>query len=475
MKKKLQILYIILFFIACVSPIAFMPFVKTNELAENRKLSELPAFKSENGSINLNWPSEFETYLSEHFAFRQELVTLDSIEKAAVFKTSSNDKVIVGKDNWLFFASTLNDYTADNTLSERRINNTAKTLLLIQEYAQNNGSVFLFISAPNKNTLYPQMMPSRYVKSNHSSNLDILTEALEKYSVNQLSLKNLFLSQDKILYHSRDSHWTNEGAVLVCNAVMDKLNIKHDDFSCAQHHTEQCWNGDLDSMLFPTLNNLSEEEIYDIDFNFDYIGSFKTVDDMSIRTINENNEKTLLMYRDSFGRSLYPFVSENVGKAEYSREIPYRLNKLDTFPADYVILEIVERNISNITEKAPVMPAPSRSMEISADVYKSDKNICETQEKNKMLKIYGVLDEYYFDNNNDIYITFEGDNGVFCFEAFPIYEAELLNDNEQSDFGYSLFVDTQNILSGDYAINAYIGHNDKLICTDTLRNITISN
>ena len=192
----------------------------------------------------------------------------------------------------------------------------------------------------------------------------MLTQKLDDFSVNQLSLKELFLSQDKVLYHSRDSHWTNEGAVLVSNAVMDKLQIEHNDFGDAAHHTEQCLKGDLDSMLFPTMNNLSEEEIYDIDFGFDYIGSFKTVDDMSIRTVNENKEKSIIMYRDSFGRSLYPFISENVLKAEYLREVPYRIDKLETTAADYMIIEIVERNIPNLTTQAPVMSALSRSLDI---------------------------------------------------------------------------------------------------------------
>ncbi len=475
LKKKLQIIYIILFFAICITPVVCMPFVKADETAENRKLSEMPSFAKEDGSANLDWPSEFETYLSEHFAFRQELVTFDSVQKAEIFQTSSNEKIVVGDNDWLYFASTLDDYMSRNTLSERRIDNTAKTLKLIQEYAEENGAEFLFISAPNKNTVYPQNMPSRYVKSGEPNNLEMLSAVLDEYEVNQIVLKDLFLSQDKVLYHSRDSHWTNEGAVLVHNAIMDKLGIEHNDFSDVNHHTEQCWEGDLDSMIFPTLNILSEEEIYDIDYSFEYIGSFQTVDDMLIRTVNGNREHSILMYRDSFGRSLYPFIAENTFKAEFSREIPYRLNMLSTFPAEYVVLEIVERNIPNITEKAPIMAAPSRSLDISADIYKSDKNVCEVKKENGMLKIHGILDEYYFKGKTDIYVTFEGENGVFCFEAFPICEAELLGDDEQSDFGFSLYVDTTDIPSGEYSVNAYIGDSDDLICTDEIYSIIIDN
>ena len=452
-----------------------MPFVKADELVENRKLSEFPELTNKDGSVNLEWPSQFETYLSEHFAFRQELVTLDSLEKAYVFKTSSNDKVIVGDNNWLYFSSTLDEYLSMNTLSERRINNTAKTLQLIQNYAQNRGAEFLFITAPNKNTVYPENMPSRYIKSNDPNNLEKLNAVLDDYSVETIDLTELFSQQDKVLYHSRDSHWTNEGAVLVHNAIMDKLQIEHNDFSGTDHHTENIWRGDLDSMIFPTIENLSEQEEYDIDFNFEYISSFQTSDDMSIKTYNPNGSANILMFRDSFGRSLYPFIAENAKQTEFSREIPYQLGKIDSLKADFVILEIVQRNIPNLTEKAPVMAALPVSMEISADIIPNENNICKTTDQNGMLKIYGVLDESYFEPDSDIFITLENEDGIYCYEAFPIYEAELFGEENQNDFGYSLLADTTAIPNGEYAVNAYIGSVDNLVCTDSMEIITIEN
>lgn len=475
MKKTIQIIYTVIFLVLCIVPAVLMPFVNTDTSSENRKLSEMPSFTSEDGGVNLDWPSEFETYLSEHFAFRQELVTLDSLMKSEVFQTSSNDQVVVGKNGWLYFASTLDDYTAQNTLSERGINNTAKTLFLMEEYANACGREFLFMAAPNKNTVYPGNMPDRYVKSGNLTNLQMLSARLDELGVNQLALTELFASQDKVLYLSRDSHWSNEGALLVYNAVMDKLGIEHDTFADVPHHSENTWSGDLDAMLFPTLDNHCAQEIYDMDYTFNYIGNFMSEDDMLIRTINENKSARILMYRDSFGRSLYPFIAENSYKAEFSRQIPYRLDLMNDIDAEYIVLEIVERNIPAITEQAPVMAAPMRSMDISAAVRESDGNICETKELSGMLKVYGVLDESYFSDDSDIYVTLEGESGIYGFEAFPIYEAELLEDESQSDYGYSLFIDTDEIPNGDYAVNVYVESAGSYICTNSLKNIEINN
>ena len=471
MNKKSSIVYIVSFFIICTVPVLLMPFVKNDESVENRKLSSMPSIVSENSGINLNWASEYETYLSEHFAFREKLVTADSLIKSAVFRTSSNEKVICGKNGWLYLSETADDYTAENTMSARRINNTAKTLSLVQEYVQNKGSRFIFMAAPNKNTVYPENMPSRYIKTGNNSNLEMLSEKLDEYSVNQLDLVSLFKSQDSVLYHTRDSHWTNEGAVLVYNALMDRFGIEHDDLSSVYKHSEMIWHGDLDRMLFPSLEKLSEQIVYDMDFSFDYTYNFRSEDDYLISAKNSNGTENVLMYRDSFGRSLYPFIAENSTESVFSREIPYRLDLLDNMDTDITILEIVERNLENITEKAPFMPAPARNLDISAAVEPSSENSCFISEKNGLVKIYGRLDEKYFSDNSDIYITLENENSVLCFEAFPIYESELLNDENQSDYGYSLYIDPSVINSGQYSINAYISNENRFICTDTLENI----
>lgn len=471
MKKKVRIIYIVLFFIICIVPVAFMPFVKNDTSKENRKLSEMPSFKDDDGNINLKWSSQFETYISEHFAFREKLVTADGLIKSKLLNTSSNEKVIQGKNNWLYFSSTADDYTGMNTMSERRINNTAKTLSLIQEYTENSGSQFLFMSAPNKNTVYPENMPSRYVKTNNKSNLKMLTEKLDEYSVSQIDLTKLFNEQDKILYHTRDSHWTNEGAVLVYNTIMDRFSIEHDNYNETPKSSELIWNGDLDTMLFPSLNNLSEQIVYDTDFSFEYTYNFRSEDDTLISTKNDNKDKKILMYRDSFGRSLYPFIAENSNEAEFSREIPYRMDLLNNIDADLTILEIVERNIPDITEKTPFMEAPSRNIDISASIETSDNNSCFISENNGLTKIYGKLDKKYFDSNSDIYVTFENEDNILCYEAFPIYEAELLDDENQYDYGYSLYINPQTFPSGQYAVNVYIANSTGFICTDALENI----
>ncbi len=474
MKNKIRVIYAILFMAVCVIPVGLMPFVSTDTSKENRELSDMPEFVTEDGDVNLEWSTEFETYLSEHFAFRETLVTANSLIQYGLFATSSEDTVVVGNDGWLYLTECVEDYTGSDIMSDRRVYNTTKTLSLIQEYVENKGGEFVFITAPDKTTVYPEHLPVRYVKSD-VTNRSLIYDSNERYGVSQIDLVELFNSQDETLYLTRDTHWTNQGAVLVYNTLMDYFSVEHYDYSSTPYTSQQVWSGDLDTLLFPSLDLLSEQIVYDYDFTFEYTYNFQSEDDLTISTQNDSGEVSVLMYRDSFGRSLYPFISECASEAKFLRETPYRLDALDDFEADITILEIVERNLPDITESAPFMAAPSRSLNTSAAVEKSDENTCFIDEKRGYIRIYGSLDETYFTDESDIYVTLENDSSVLCYEAFPIYEADLLEDENQSDYGYSLYVDPTAVPDGSYYVNVYIKNGDSYVCTDALTEITVSN
>lgn len=452
-----------------------MPFAGSDENAENRQLSEMPVF-FEDGKINTDWGNQFETFFSEHFAFRSQLVTLDSLMKSELFETSSSEKVVVGKNDWLYYAETIGDYTGTNEMTGRKLCNTAKTLELLQEHFENDGRSFLFFCAPNKNSVYSENMPARYIKSEKASNRERLNSLLEERGVNCLDIVPLFRSSDHVLYQTRDSHWTNEGALLAYNAAADALGIEHDDFSGAEFHLENVWHADLDGMLFPSYERLSEQSVSDIDFTFEYRGAFNDSDDLLIKTKSDAaaDGTNLLMYRDSFGRAFYPYAAQNSANAAFSRQTPYVTSLADEVNADCVILEIVERNLKNITSAAPIMDAPARALDFSASVDESDNNICEISDKKRKLRIYGVLDERYFADDSDIFVTLETDGAVYGYEAFPIYEAELLGDEDgDSDYGFSLTADKSQLIPGSYEIYAYVKNGNEYICTNSLGVFTI--
>lgn len=427
MKKLLKILFCIVFILMITLPTLSMMFGDGKvgaDNAEKRELAAMPVFKKEDGSINSDFFAEFDDYMSDNFGFRSFLVNAFSTVKASVFKTSSEEDVIIGKDDWLFYSETLDDYTRNGVLSKDDIYSIGKTLDLINEYVESKGGKLVFFIAPNKNTIYPEKMPYYYRKGSGSSNLELLSNALadRAYYLNIVPILEEGKKTTQI-YHSLDSHWNNMGAAIGFNAMMDKLNVTHTDYTALSYNVSNSHKGDLEKMLYPTSKNLDAQVHFDYKNTYEYATRFKTEEDVTIKTICANKEGSAVIYRDSFCNALLPMIAESFGKAEFSRVFPYRLNLVEKNESEYVVIELVERNIKKLIESAPVMPAPVRD-EITKDQLEVLDAEVATKKSGGMIEISGKLIGGEKDDsapkNKPIFVTVKDENTETVYEAFPI-------------------------------------------------------
>lgn len=436
MKKILKLVFIIVFVVVCVIPVFTMPFFAEEESAEKRELSEKPVLYSQEDGFNMNYTSQLNTYLTEHFSFRSDLVTLWSVIQAKVFSSSTQENVIVGKDDWLYFADTLNDYTGKSVFTQKEVSSIVKTLDLINETVEKNGGKLVFSVAPNKNTVYPEYMPYYYIEADTPTNYELLGSALKDKSY-YLDVLPALQQSEEITYHKRDSHWNNLGAQIYFTAVMNHLGIECTDYSKITTSKEYSWRGDLDDMIFPKLNYLDEQIIYNKSFDFDYTSSFHSNDDINIKTFNQNGTGNLMMYRDSFTNALLPFFSDQFQKAEYTRVQPFRFNTLTLKKSDTFIIEMAERNLPELLKSAPIMEAPKRADSQGMTV--SDLSFTSREYLN-YTHIYGETG----DEISDIFIKVTQNNEVQYFEAFPIYEKELIEGesvaSEIKKYGFSAYL-----------------------------------
>ena len=114
--KHLKKAYVGLVALLLVIPLALFPFVKGSS-AEKRDLAAFPALWGEEG-LNTAFFSELDTYLADHLPGRSAIISLNNLFKAKVFATSDEEKIVVGKEDWLYFAETLPDYTGEGRLSD---------------------------------------------------------------------------------------------------------------------------------------------------------------------------------------------------------------------------------------------------------------------------------------------------------------------------------------------------------------------
>ncbi len=410
MKKHL--VFIIACMTVCLLPFLGMAVRPTTISTENKAMPPFPGLKSKDGSLNLNFFQEFETFFNEHFAFRNELVFADAKIQTCVFQVSNVDTVIYGTDGWLYYSSTLNDYLGRNRMTNRQIYNLAHNLSLVWNYVEDRGSDFVLAIPPNKNTLYGENMP--YYDSHivdHTHNVDLLAPKLLDLGVPYADLLGLFRNEDEVLYLKRDSHWNRKGAVMACNCIMDALGYTQANYEDTPVSRSKNMDGDLNRMLYTLYGEKEFNYDYAIEQAYTYTNGAGSVEDGWMETTGKGENGTLLMFRDSFGNTLIPLIANHFEKAWFTKEVPYGLETLmEQYHPNTVILEKVERNLSEYIHMPPIISGVTADVPNTIASMESDATITmESLDYDfNYYKISGSVEEKLLEEETDIIVGIQG-------------------------------------------------------------------
>ena len=361
MKKIVSVGFLLLGLLLCFALALGTVIFGPSGPGANERLAPAPVWQKAEGGVNDRFLSDASDWYGDHFAGRQTLINAWAKANAAVFSVSASEDVLLGRDGWLFYASTLSDYTGSGGMSDRELAFAARNLLLLQEYCETRGMVFAFAPVPNKNTLYGDWMPKcGNVSPEHD--LDRLCALLAESGVHTAELRSAFAAEAETLYFAHDSHWTSRGAALgadVINAAFGRESRYFaGEFTDVQPH-----QGDLFEMLYPTAEDGETDILPTTAPQYRFAdGSGTRPDSITIRTLGEGSG-TLFAWRDSFGNLLYPYLADSFAAATFSRAVNYNVTVAEAAGADTVLIELVERNLRNLADKLPVMPAPVRDFQ----------------------------------------------------------------------------------------------------------------
>ncbi len=407
---------------ACLAPFAGMAVHPTTVTTENKAMAEFPKLKTEEGAWNLDYFQEFEAYFQEHFAFRNELIYADAKIQTSLFGVSNVDTVIYGTEGWLYYTSTLEDYLGTGRMSDREIYNLAHNISLVWQYVEEKGSDFLLTVPPNKNTLYGGNMPyydSHIADKTH--NVDLLEPKLQELGVPYADLLKLFRQEDETLYLKRDSHWNQKGALMAYRCIMDGLGYAYEDYKEAPVTRAKDENGDLNRMLYTFYGEKELNYHYGIEQKHSYANDAESVEDVWIETEGQTGSGTLLMFRDSFGNTLIPLLADQFEKAWFTKEVPYGLESLmEQYHPDTVVLEKVERNLSEYLTMPPIISSPKTERPKAAETIESDTTISlkALEYDFNYYKISGKVTDGLLKEETDILVCINGD----CRRAYHTKE-----------------------------------------------------
>lgn len=455
--KKGKLIYYILFFAICLCPSLGMLVTKQETSSENRQLSEFPSPKTEEGKINVEWLSQAGDYFQEHFAFRNELVTGNALLHGRLLETSTADGVIQGKNGWLYYKDSLDDYLGQDLLSDRSLFNIAHMLSMTQQALEEKGVNFLFTIAPNKNSLYGDNMPYYdKLKVSGQTNRENLEDWLKTEKVAYADLYQALMEEDEVLYHARDSHWNNKGAALAADVLMDALGKDHDSYEGESYTVRRDYTGDLDTMLYPLASTADDEIYYDKETTYATVEEIQSNFDPRITTVNPVKEGSLVMYRDSFGNALLPYMADAYANAYFSRGIPYQLMDVETHSADTVIIERAERFLPEMSQFPPVLTAKEISLTEDQELQGSDGAVdVKIKPQGMTAQLSGRIKEGLLDTDSRIYLKVNGS----VYEAFPmdVKVEENLDDN-----GFCLYLPSELVAADGNDVEILIEKDNKI-------------
>lgn len=416
MKKKLAYAaFSTLILLLCLIPSLGMLLPAQEDAAGgNQALSRAPSLRDAEGRWNPDYLSQIQDYAGDNFYLRQEMITAWSALNAKGLQSSITQDVVLGTDGWLYFGDTLPDYAGLDTMTDRERFSVVYNLSLISEYCESQGARFLFTVAPNKNSLYPVHMPG-LTPSREPHDAELLPEVMDQYKwwSDYLDLFSLFREQEETLYFKTDSHWNGKGAACAADAINQALGRSSSYFE-GPFFQEEVHKGDLYDMLYPAGGGLEEDQVYSGELTFEYDAPIRSAENLTIMT-HGGGEGSLLMFRDSFGNNLYPYLADSFDTALFSRSMPYRLDLVSQREADYVVAELVERNLRYLIQNVPVMPAPRTDIG-GVGVVGGDLSMFELTPADDLPGYRLVTGTLYVEVDADSPVIVTADDG--CYEAF---------------------------------------------------------
>jgi len=264
--KIFNILFVIILSFPCLG--FFLNIDKTRS-SEKRNLYTIDSLKINSFS---NFTESFESYVDDNFEFRNLLLSTNSNIRYRLFNTTVNDKVIVGKNNWLFLNkigqdNAYADYTHRNLLSEQELRKIKFNIEHRFNYTKSQRIGYYPIIYPNPHTIYSDQLPfavRQSVIGQESRCEQVISKSEDKSKGITILNPTNFLRQYKdkfLLYLKNDTHWNEMGAYFTYYYLFRKISKKYPSLAPKElSEFDIYWIKELDNPLVEELN--SRDDIF---------------------------------------------------------------------------------------------------------------------------------------------------------------------------------------------------------------------
>jgi alginate O-acetyltransferase complex protein AlgJ len=335
---------------------------------ENRTLAAWPQIQWDAASLRA-LPEQLTRYFDDHFAFRVRLVRWQAIVRLKALGVSPSTSVITGRDGWLFYADdgAMEDYAEAPPFTDAELEVWRQTLQDTSDWLRAQGIVYLFVLTPDKHVIYPEYMPNT-IRRAAISRIDQLVSHLRQHStVRVVDLRPALLAAKsrERLYHRTDTHWNDRGAFVGYQSIVDALaeefpGLRSASRSAFESRVVRSEGLDLARMLGLT-EVLREEDLMLVPRHPATVRILEPQHPnprlIHPRIVTEapNRGPRAVVFMDSFGPGLVPFLSEDFSRVVYLWQNNVDLQVVRQEAPEVVIQEWVGRALST---HQPFNPVP---------------------------------------------------------------------------------------------------------------------
>ncbi|MEG0306684.1 MAG: DHHW family protein [Clostridium sp.] len=335
---------------------------KFSEL-ENRNLKGKVKFTLE-GFFDGTFSKSYEEYINDQFVFRDQWINLKSRGEYVLGKVENNN-VVYGKDNYLFEKLTSFD-------EERRIGNMES----VNKFINNLDEKVSFMIIPNSYEVYRDKLPIGAPLINQEVEINKIYNG-SKGSNNIDLLKVMNSNREEYIYYKTDHHWTTYGAYLGYREFIESIGEKPvkledleevtiENFYGTYFSKAKPFNAVSDVLTYYNFKNI-EMDIQGEGYNELYDYSYLNTRDkysMFLRgnnaiTVIKNkdlqNGKKLLVFKDSFGNSMVPFLTQNFEEIHVVDLRSFMLNVTDYVKENNFENILIAYNLTNFIRDTNVI------------------------------------------------------------------------------------------------------------------------
>lgn len=335
-------------------------FSPVKELFEKRKPVAMPDFPKSFADL-LTFPKKFDAFFNDNYGMRKSLITLHSSMMDKVFDESPDSRVVIGKDNWLYFDNynSILDAEGHAPLADDLIVRGVEHYAKNRKQVEDAGMKYLLVIAADKTTIYPEFLPD-YIKSAPlgQHRIDKFLNALtKKYPDFPVVDARPILLQAKLkekVYQETDTHWNRRGAHSTYMAMMKKLGITPNPRNKFKDVADEWIKGDISDIMGGAYSNLN----YELQPKFKETIHFgkateeekKKFHNVTIFYNDNKNLPRLFVYQDSYFGDLFRFVSQHFSYAFFTNQYPcdIEIEVVKKYHPNVVMQEFWEGRVEHI-------------------------------------------------------------------------------------------------------------------------------